>query len=252
MIQALNIAASGLKAQQTSIDTIANNISNVGTTGYKKERANFKDALYTAMINPADAASAANLQKGSGVIVDSVSSIFTPATIVETGNVLDVAIANEDFFFAVENQGGQTVYTRDGNFAVSADSYLTKTTGEYVLDENGNRILVNGDINDLRISRSGDVYLGSDEPIARIAVVGFNNPDGLEKLGGNNFAATQASGAATEAENVDLRHKFIENSNVDMTEEITNLIKAQRAYQLSSRVIATADEAEGLANNLRR
>ena len=254
MMQAFYNAASGLEAQQKNINIISNNIANINTIGFKKDRINFKDALYVAMTNPEDPDSEANLMQGNGVIVDSVSKVFTEGNYVETGSVLDVAICNEAGFFVVRDANGEEGYTRDGNFKISVEdgnSYLVTGSGEYVLGVDNDIIQIDGDIDKLQIDEFGNLYNEFHELFATLNIVHFNNPEGLQPLGNNLYRMTDESGEPLEVENPNIKHKFIEQSNVDLAEEMINLIKAQRAYQISSKALTTADEMERMANNLR-
>ena len=255
MMQAFYNAASGLRGQQKNIDVISNNIANINTNGFKKNRVTFKDALYVALTNPEEPDSEANLMQGNGVIVNSLSKVFTEGNYIETGSVLDVAICSEVGFFVVRNENGEECYTRDGSFKISVEdgnSYLVTNTGEYVLGTDYDRIQIEGDINQLQIDEFGNLYNEYHELFARLYVVHFNNPEDLQPLGNNLYGMTEEAGEPLEVENPNIKHKFIEQSNVDLAEEMTNLIKAQRAYQISSRALTTADEMERMANNLRQ
>lgn len=255
MMQAFHAAALGLENQQKNIDIIANNIANINTTGYKKNRATFKDALYVALTNPENPNSGANLMQGTGVILNSISKIFTGSNYTETGSVLDVAIFNEEGFFVIEGADGELKYTRDGNFKVSVEDeipYLVTKSGDYVLGQDYERIQIEGDISKLQIDENGNLYNDLHENFATLNIVSFNNLDGLQPLGDNSFALTDQSGEPIGLENPNIKHKYIEMSNVDLAEEMVNLIKAQRAYQLSSKALTVADDMEGIANNLRR
>ena len=257
MIQSLHTAALGMKGQQTQIDTIANNIANVDTLGYKKSRANFKDALYVAMQDPSNAESEENLQKGTGTLVVSITKTFSPGIIQDTGRALDVALIDERSFFIVSDVNGELAYTRDGSFRLSeedGEAYLVTGSGNYVLDDSGSRIALEGNVEKITIDKNGNIFneeIG-DGPFARLGLVTFQNLEGLKAIGNNYYVETEASGEATVVETADVKQRYIERSNVDLAEEMTNLIKAQRAYQISSRILQTADEMEEVANNLRR
>ena len=255
MMQAFYNAASGLRCQQRNLDVISNNIANINTVGFKKDRVNFKDALYVAMTNPEEPESEVNLMQGNGVVVGSLSKVFTEGNYIETGSVLDVAICSKVGFFAVMGENGEEYYTRDGNFKISIEdgnAYLVTSTGEYVLGRDNNRIQIEGDIDKLQIDEFGNLYNEYHELFATLRVVHFTNPEGLQPMGNNLYGMTEETGEPLEVENPNIRHKFLEQSNVDLTEEMTNMIKAQRAYQISSRALTTADEMERMANNLRQ
>lgn len=257
MIQSLHTAALGMKGQQTQIDTIANNIANVDTLGYKKSRANFKDALYVAMQDPTNAESEENLLKGVGTLVSSITKTFSLGIIQDTGRTLDVALVDEHTFFTVADNNEEPVYTRDGSFGLSEEDgevFLVTGSGNYVLDDGGNRIALEGNVEQIMIDEYGNIYNNdiSTEPFARLGLASFQNVEGLKAIGNNYYVETEASGEATAVEKADVKQRALERSNVDLAEEMTNLIKAQRAYQISSRILKTADEMEEVANNLRR
>ena len=195
MIQALYSAASGVKSQQTNFDVVANNIANMDTVGYKKSTANFVDALYVALTDPSDPTSTENLQQGTGAIVNSISKTYTAGTCTETGRPLDVAISGDEGFFEVESVNGDVQYTRNGSFTISSEgdnSYLVTGSGEYVLDQNGQKIALQGDLDKLQIDSTGMMYKNSDTPFAHLAVVNFQNAEGLEAVGDSKYVATAA------------------------------------------------------------
>lgn len=249
MIRALYAGASGMTAQQKNIDTIANNIANINTAGYTKNRVRFKDSLYTAMVNPEIPAAQENLLVGSGVLVSKTSKVHTDAEYMETGNTLDLAIRGQGFF-VLEDENGVYKFTRDGSFSTAeydGEYYLVNSNGNFVLDENMNRIILEGKIDDILINNDGEIA-GTG---VKIGVVNFNNTGGLISAGGNLYMQSEASGDYYQVEQPEVKQGMLECSNVSLTEEMTELIRAQRAYQLASRAVGTADEMEALANNLR-
>ena len=236
MIQSLHTAASGMKAGQKKLDNIANNISNVNTTGYKQKRVTFTDALYQTILNPVEEDQDNNLQKGHGVLLSAVVKDFTMGSLESTDRDLDFAI-NGEGFFAVQTPDGIR-YTRAGNcYTQTLDgvNYLVTANGNFVLDGNLERITVQ------------DGELSSE-----LGVFTFVNPEGLSEEGNNLYSTTAVSGDAQFIENAQVSRGFLENSNVDLTEQFTEMIKAQRAYQVSSRLVSISDEMEGIANNLRK
>lgn len=253
MAQSLYTAAAGLKAQQQNIDTLANNIANVNTNGFRKSRVDFSEAIYSALQNtalPADGQTG-NLQLGHGVLTAATRRIFTPGTLQETGRSLDLALAGEGFF-AAGNPNGPTLYTRDGTFSCSVENgrnYLVTTGGNYVLDRNGERISSTQPLDQATVGADGLVTVGN-RPIAQLGVWNFTNPDGLAAAGGKSFLATAVSGDAQPIQG-DIRQGCMESANVDLTDELTDLITAQRAYSLLSRAISTADEMRAVENNIR-
>lgn len=243
MIQGFYTAASGLDSHQKKLDVISNNIANSGTTGYKASSVSFKDNLYSEILRPTDGEA---LMRGSGVRVSAVNRDYSSGTIYETEGNLDFAIQG-DGYFAVSD-GDKIMYTRDGCFSISTESdgsYLVNKQGLYVLDSENRRISVDRD--DFNIYIDGSI----GDTGAFIAVYDFANKDGLYHAGGNCFETTAVSGEAVPVESKTVKQGFLEKSNVDFGQEMINMIEAQRAYQLSSRVVKTIDEMEGNANNLR-
>lgn len=255
MIQSLHTAASGMRGYQTQLDVVANNFANSQTYGYKKDTVSFKDALYSEALDASNGASTANLLKGSGVIVNSISKVNTPGPLISTLNSLDAALTNTEAYYTVERADGGLAYTKDGTFTLSTEGdlgYLITENGEYVLDTNGNRIAIDFEVSNLAIDEEGNMYNPDNEIFATLNTVRFTNEAGLDAIGSNLFVETDISGAAENVENPGIRQNYVEGSNVDIGEEVVNMIKAQRAYQMSSRVLSVADQMEEMANNLRR
>lgn len=263
MIRSLFTAATGMLAQQMNIDTIANNLANVNTTGFKKSRVNFQDLLYET-ITPAGTETVAGttipegIQVGHGVRPASIAKIMTPGNMVQTGNPLDLAIEG-DGFFQIEMPDGSTAYTRDGAFKVNQEGIVMTADG-YPLTP---AITVPTDYEQIAVGADGTVSVripGTSTPqnIGTLQLVRFANAAGLDaRLGRNLLLETEASGPPTEGqpglEGIGLIEQgFLENSNVQVVEEIIQMIIAQRAYEASSKVIQTSDEMLQLANNVRR
>lgn len=255
MIQSMYTAAVGARSLQYGIDTVANNISNINTGGFKSSRVSFKDAIYQTMrspIQPQDMSN--NLELGYGSLISDTSLDFSNGALQETGNVFDFAIVN-DGFFAVQDKAGEVKYTRAGAFSVSTEqdgNYLVTSSGNYVLDENYNRIKLGDNVQKTTVDSTGQMFDQDNNAIAKIAVVVFDNQQGLEKIGDNLYEQTTASGEARQSDDIEVRQGCIESSNVDVADELTKLIQMQRAYSLLSSAITTADEMESTANNLRR
>ena len=267
MIRALYTAASGMNAQQLNVDTISNNLANVNTVGYKKETTNFKSLLYTNLKGPAE--DEGNLpttnQVGHGVRAMSNSRSYTAGQLEETGNPTDLAI-NGAGFFAVDD-GGTEVYTRDGNFKFAmledGSGYALVTADGYpILSTEDESIIVGSDIaqDALNIGEDGTIYYMEDGvkmDVAQLKIVQFANREGLEAIGGNFYTATAASGEAILEADSDtlikskLRSGYLEGSNVQLAEEMVNLIIAQRAYEVNSTAIQTADDMMKQANQLK-
>jgi flagellar basal-body rod protein FlgG len=255
MFEAMMIAASGLHNQQRRLDTIANNVSNVETIGFKSVRLDFKDALYTAGIVPGPPRSPdGNQQKGHGVMVAGTAKDFRTGGLQRTDRPLDLAIEGEGFF-SLRDQNGEILYTRTGAFYMSAEedgAYLVNSNGLYVLDAAGERIMLPADAVTIEIDTYGVMTFGEGIPSVTLGVFTFRNLTGLVSLGEGNYAESEASGERLPAGDAVVRQGALEGSNVNMSEEMTRMIRTQRAFQLASRALTTADEMEAIANNMRR
>lgn len=252
MMQSLYSAKMGIIAQQTRTDTIANNVANINTHGFKRSNVTFKDTLYSTMKRPEGMGQEYNLQQGNGVVVSAINRSFAPGVPLDTGVPLDMRIEG-DAFFTVSSADGTPNYTRNGCFAVSNEggaNYLVDTQGRYVLDENLNKIQLPSNINDITVNSGGDISANGTH-IATLNIVSFANNDGLEATQGTCYKATDASGDPIKATNVSVYQGQLEGSNVDLGLEMTKLIRAQRALSLASKAISTADEMSAIANNMR-
>lgn len=266
MMRALWTASSGMKAMQFNVDTISNNLANVNTTAYKKEKAEFEDLLYVTMERAymmENQGRPVNLQVGHGVVSRAVSRDFTGGSLQQTENPLDFAILG-NAFFSIRYADQNIYYTRDGSFKLSVTedgNMLTTSRGYPVLDENGEPIYFNYPLEQMVVSEQGDVSYKDEDGFViptgqRIGLFKFNNPQGLESIGGNMYSENSASGFAIFDNEIGepsiLRQGYLESSNVQVVEEMVNLITAQRAYELNSKAITTADEMMGMANSLKR
>ena len=257
MYEALNIAATGLQNQQRRLDTIANNVANVNTTAYKSARLDFKDALYTAGIVPAKPRTPeGNQQKGHGVMVAGIAKDFSMGNIQTTDRPLDTAIEGEGFF-ELSDGGGNIVYTRNGVFSLSAQNdgnYLVNGEGLYILDTAGNAIQVPFGTDTINVNTDGTITFTAfeQESTVTVGVYTFRNITGLVSMGNGTYAESVASGEKLPVNDVVIRQGTIEGSNVNLSEEMTRLIRTQRTFQLASRALKTADEMEGIANNMKR
>lgn len=275
MMRSLWTAASGMRAQQTNVDTIANNIANVNTIGYKSQEASFKSLLYqnlqSTSTNNAGELKPVAAEVGLGSRVAAITSDFDQGKLTPSTNPFAMAIEGKGFF-QVRVPSGEIQYTRDGNFNVSPTdqgNLLCTTDGYPVLDTNGNNIYFPTDKNSTDVILNQDGTLGfadtaghfqaitnNGQPV-KIGLVEFNNPAGLSKESGNNFSVTPASGDPILEGTSDLitpskiHQKYIESSNVDVANEMVNLIVAQRAYEMNSKAIQATDEMMQQANNLR-
>ncbi len=270
MMRSLWTGASGMAAQQLNIDVISNNISNVNTTGYKKERAEFQSLLYQTMETPEAAADNGlvkpmPMQVGHGVTTSAINRDYGNGSLQRTENTFDFGL-NGPGLFAVEKDG-EEVYTRDGSFktSVSQDDpdslYLVTTDGYPVLDINDEPISFPADAvisvdqlgNFIQATDEGEVELG-----IQFKIVQFPNSNGLTALGQNLFADSVASGEPLVEADGDvstrtmIQQGFVEMSNVDVADEMVNMIVAQRAYELNSKTITTSDEMLQTANSLKR
>jgi len=264
-MRALWTAATGMKAQQLNIDLIANNLSNVNTTGYKKQQMQFKDLLYANIRRnhlSEGQGSPVHMQMGHGVMPTSTARLFLQGNLEATDNPLDMAIDGEGFF-VVEGPNGQPYYTRDGAFKLSVDgeeTALVTSDGYFVMSEFDDIIVIGEGLRDLTVSEMGLITAinedGEIEEIGTVKLARFLNPQGLEAKGQNLFAATVASGEEIPMEGDErtsrIRQRYLETSNVQVVDEMVRMITAQRAYEMSSKAIQTSDEMMGMANNLRR
>ena len=255
MSNTLHTAATGLSAQQQRIDTLANNIANVNTGGFKRSRVDFRDAVYSAMQNPAlDADDAAGrLPLGHGVVVSATRMILDDGPLMQTERMLDLALVGEGFF-AVENPDGPMLFSRDGTFRSEQQPdgrfALLTLNGNYVLDADMNRITSADPLDGMSVDPSGRISVGNNV-VADIGRFTFTNPQGLEKAGNRTYRATENSGEP-ETAGTGIRQGFVEGSNVDLAEEMTQLLRAQRAYSLLSRAVTVADEMRATENEIRR
>jgi len=262
MIRSLHTAATGMEAQQLNMDVIANNLANVNTTGFKGSRVDFQDLLYQT-IRTAGAAQAQGVQVPTGIQVGlgtraaSVQKLFSQGDFQQTGNDLDILIEGNGFF-QVMLPSGSLGYTRDGSFKPDGQGRLVTSDGYPVQPE----ISIPTGTKEISIGEDGTVSatLGGQtapQELGQIQIVNFTNPAGLESLGRNVFAQTEASGEpvpGTPGQDSlgTLAQGFVEMSNVKVVEEMVNMILAQRAYEVNSKSIQTADEMLNIANNLRR
>lgn len=262
MLRSLYTASTGMLAQQTQIDTTSNNIANVNTIGFKKQRAEFSDLMYQVMEHAGSSTSATTLsptgiEVGLGVRPTAITKMFTQGNFQETGNNLDVAITGNGFF-QIELPNGNIAYTRNGSFKLDANGSVVNSDGYRLIPE----ITIPEDTTNVDIGIDGTVSVvqaGQTEAnqIGQIELTNFINPAGLHALGDNLLSNTEASGdpingvAGTDGLG-QMRQGFVELSNVQLVVELTDLITGQRAYEASSKSIVTSDEMLQTVNQLKR
>jgi flagellar basal-body rod protein FlgG len=261
MIKSLNTAATGMQAQQTNMDTIANNIANTSTNGFKKARAEFEDLLYHNIKEPGaasglNAVTPTGVQVGLGVKTGAIQKDFSQGSIKTTNRDLDVNILGSGFF-QVARPDGTLAYTRNGEFHMSPDGRIVDMNGNSLQPE----ITVPTDAAKLIIGSTGEVsYISTTnavpQTIGQIELASFINPTGLKALGGNLFTNTAASGEANVGNPGtgafgSVAQGEIETSNVNIVEEMVNMITTQRAYETNSKVIQASDQMLQALTNLR-
>lgn len=251
-MRALFTAASGMEAQQYNMDTISNNLANVNTTGFRRNEARFQDLVYQELKAPGSPVGASVVPVGQdvglGVKVGSSEKIFTQGNLQESDNPLDLAIEGEGFF-QVTMPDGTTAYTRDGSFKQDSNGALVTADGYFVQPQ----ITVPQNAQSISVGTDGTVTAlvpGSTQPqqLGQIQLARFVNPAGLSPVGGHNlYTQTAASGTPIVSQagingTGSLQSGYLENSNVQVVQEIVNMIVAQRAYEANSKAISTADQ----------
>ncbi|MDR3520779.1 MAG: flagellar basal-body rod protein FlgG [Acidocella sp.] len=251
MNHALDTIATGLEASQTMMDTIADNLSNVNTTGFKSETPEFQTLLYQDGIQPGANSTGltvypSGMQVGTGVKVASIKDVLTQGTLTSTGNPLDLAI-NGQGYFQILLPSGQTAYTRDGSFQVNQNGQLVNSSGYQVIPN----VTVPANATSVTIGTDGTVSItvpGSQTAtqIGQIQLASFINPQGLQPLGGNLFASTSSSGTAIAGAPQtnglgSVNQNYVESSNVDVVQAMVSMISAERAYQLGTQAASAID-----------
>ena len=263
MIRALYSAASGMTAQQINVDNIANNLANANTSGYKTRRAQFQDLMYQTVVQPGSAAGQqtvvpTGLQVGLGTRTSSNEILFTQGAFAQTGNPMDMVIQGKGFF-QVRRTSGELAYTRAGSFHVDRDGNMVTSDGNALEPA----ITIPADAQAVSIAADGTVsYTQPNQSAAQqagqIQLANFQNPAGLNSLGGNLYAPTDASGQATvgtpggQEGMGTIMQGYTEQSNVSVVDEFINLIVAQRGYEANSKVVKAADDMYQQVNNLTR
>jgi flagellar basal-body rod protein FlgG len=261
-MRSLDIAGTGMQAQQTNVEVISNNIANMTTTGFKRRRAEFQDLIYQNLrrvgSNSSDTGTVvpAGAQVGLGVRTAAIYRIGEQGNLQQTSNSLDVAIRGNGFF-QVTLPSGDTAYTRDGTFGMSPDGTIVTADG-YVVQPG---VTIPSNARDVTINPAGQVQVTLDgqtapQTVGTIQLAVFPNEAGLDAQGENLFIQTAASGNPVTGNPAapgfgSVMQGFVETSNVNVVTEITNLITAQRAYEMNSRVITTSDQMLSTLTNLR-
>ncbi len=262
MIRSLDIGATGMLAQQMNVDVISNNIANSTTSGFKRQRPEFHDLIYQNKQRPGATSTDSGttiptgMQFGLGVGLGSIYRLHEQGPIQNTENPLDLAITG-DGYFQIDLPDGDTAYTRSGTFQLNEDGEIVNSQG-FTLNPG---ITVPEDAEDIVINNSGEVLVKLPNTVAmqnvgQIQLATFVNPAGLEAIGDTLFLETDSSGTATvgnpaEDNFGDILQGSVESSNVNIVEEITNLISAQRAYEMNSKIITTSDEMLQTVTNIR-
>lgn len=252
-MKALQIAASGMAAQQMRVDVVSNNLANMSTTGYNARRADFADLHYQQLARPGTISAEdgtvlpTGVQLGLGVRAAAVSVVLAQGSLTQTGGDLDVAIEGKGYL-EVTLPSGASAYTRDGSLKRSGDGLIVTSEGHQVSPG----ITIPEDARSLSINADGEIYAYfadrvQPELLGQLTIAGFTNEKGLEAIGSNMFLETEASGAVQQGTpGIDglgsLRQGYLEESSVDAVREVTELIKAQRGYELNAKVITAADQ----------
>ncbi|MBZ5723566.1 MAG: flagellar basal-body rod protein FlgG [Acidobacteriia bacterium] len=263
MIRALYSAASGMTAQQLNVDNIAHNLANANTIGFKARRAQFQDLMYQSVIQPGAAAGQqtvvpTGLQLGLGTRASSNEILFTQGDFSETDNPLDMVIQGKGFF-QVRRPSGELAYTRAGSFHVDRDGNIVTGQGDALEPQ----ITIPADAQQISIAQDGTVSYTqpgqtATQQAGQIQLANFQNPAGLNSLGGNLYAPTDASGDPTvgtpggQEGMGSVLQGYVEQSNVSVVQEFINLIVAQRGYEANSKVVQAADQMYQQVNNLTR
>ncbi|PIP01198.1 flagellar basal-body rod protein FlgG [Pleomorphomonas carboxyditropha] len=259
-MKALAIAATGMTAQQLNVEVIANNIANINTTAFKRSRAEFTDLLYQTQRmqgvpnQGGQSVIPEGVRQGLGVRAAAIRNLHLQGGLTLTGNTYDMAIDGRGWF-QVDGPNGETLYTRAGAFNKDADGQLVTLDGYAVQPA----IIVPTDATDLTVNESGEIFAtvpgqAAPQSLGQLSLANFTNDVGLEPIGGNLYRETLASGTPVVGVPTDpgfgkIHQKYLEASNVDPVTEITELISAQRAYEMNSQVIQAADSMAGTVSN---
>ena len=265
MLRSMYSGISGLRNFQTKLDVIGNNISNVNTYGFKKGRVIFKDLISQTVAGasgPGETRGGVNpKQVGLGSQIASIDTLHTGGSTQFTGNTLDLAISGDGFFQLEDEDGTGRLYTRAGNFYMDNTGNIVSGDGKFLVGEGGTHFQIPTDAQSMSIGQDGTVsYVDADgnlETLEKIELAKFPNPGGLTKVGGNYFEESVNSGIPEESVPLEggtgaIESGFLEMSNVDLAEEFTEMIVAQRGFQANTRIITTSDEILQELVNLKR
>jgi flagellar basal-body rod protein FlgG len=256
------MAASGLINQQRRLDVVADNIANVNSTGHRASRLDFADALYTVGLNPSYPRTPepeGNQRHGHGVATASITRETRQGNLLATENELDFAIEGSGFL-EVQN-GAEYFYRRGGSFYISVDPYtgqrsVVDADGYFLSGEYGALVTLPDEASSVSVSAGGMLEFTDEDGVVvgelGLPVYDFVNEMGLASVGSEKYVRTDMSGEMTAAEGSRVVSGYLENSNVELAKEMTNMIRAQRAFSLASRALTTADDMDGLANSLRK
>lgn len=262
MLRSLYTAGTGMVAQQQNLDVISNNLANVNTTGFRGQRAEFQDLIYQTMRNATKGENGSpgtpeGIQFGLGTKISATASIFTQGSPQQTNDPLNVMIEG-DGFFKVLQPDGKAAYTRDGTFKLDAEGKVMTSDGMALDPE----ITIQQGSTAITVGQDGTVSAilpgaSSATAVGKVQLTQFANPGGLHRLGGNLFAESDASGSPVDGApgtngSGKLLGGYIETSNVQVVDEMTRMITAQRAYEINSKAIQTADDMLGIVSNLKR
>lgn len=234
MIRGFYSSASGLMSQQTNMNVIANNISNISTTGFKPQQSSFSALLYENI----NGGGGNFIQAGAGTKIEQTGINFTQGELNKTDQPLDCAISGEGFFSTKGKTDGANTYTRDGNFQISVEgktSYLVNSRGNYILDGTGKKMEVKEGVFD----------------VSKVGVFSFANKFGLETVGGNQYKETVTSGKATALKNATVKTGYLENSAVEVSAEMVKMMEASKGFSFNAKLLQAADEMEKIINQLR-
>jgi len=260
MERALWSGVTGMRAQELALDTVANNLANINTTGYKPSRISFEDMLYSTLLTPGaehgDSEIPNGIQIGHGTRVSEISKMFRQGSLKETQRDLDFAIEGEGFF-EINLPDGTSAYTRDGSFRKTSAGEVVTVDGYSVAGFDN----IPEGTTEITVAPDGSftaIVNGDPTQLAQVTLTRFSNPAGLRSIGRNLFVETDASGTAQTGmapgeEGIGtVAHKYTETSAVNAAEELVHMILSQRAYEANSKAIKAADEMAGIANTLRR